>query len=89
MTLRLRGLLVDGCSGFFVSGALLLVSAVAMTSTLNYSVRVGMDVRWDGATMGLDDMINEGVRRAYNLPENVLRASITVMSRAPLQGNIQ
>lgn len=35
-----------------------------------------MDVRWDGATMSLDDMINEGVRRAYNLPENVLRASI-------------
>jgi fumarate hydratase class I len=35
-----------------------------------------MDVRWTGATMGLDDMINEGVRRAYNLPENVLRASI-------------
>ncbi|WVM89320.1 fumarate hydratase [Halopseudomonas pachastrellae] len=26
--------------------------------------------------MSLDDMINEGVRRAYNLPENVLRASI-------------
>jgi hypothetical protein len=40
-------------------------------------VRVGMDVRWDGAmSMGLDDMINEGVRRAYALPENVLRASI-------------
>ena len=28
------------------------------------------------ATDGLGDMINEGVRRAYNLPENVLRASI-------------
>ncbi|MEG6630734.1 fumarate hydratase, partial [Pseudomonas aeruginosa] len=39
-------------------------------------VRVGMDVRWDGATMSVEDMINEGVRRAYNLPENVLRASI-------------
>ena len=26
--------------------------------------------------MSVDDMINEGVRRAYNLPENVLRASI-------------
>ena len=35
-----------------------------------------MDVRWTGATMSVDDMINEGVRRAYNLPENVLRASI-------------
>src|SRR5690606_10173650 len=38
-------------------------------------VKVGMDVRWD-ATMSLDDMINEGVRRAYNNPDNVLRASI-------------
>ena len=46
------------------------------TGIVTVFVRVGMDVRWDGATMGLDDMINEGVRRAYNLPENVLRASI-------------
>ena len=35
-----------------------------------------MDVRWDGATMGLTDMINEGVRRGYTHPDNVLRASI-------------
>ena len=27
-----------------------------------------MDVRWDGATMSVDDMVNEGVRRAYNHP---------------------
>ena len=46
------------------------------TGIVTVFVRVGMDVRWTGATMGLDDMINEGVRRAYNLPENVLRASI-------------
>jgi fumarate hydratase class I len=39
-------------------------------------VRVGMDVRWDGATMSVTDMINEGVRRAYNHPDNPLRASI-------------
>lgn len=38
-------------------------------------VEVGMDVRWD-ATMSLEDMINEGVRRAYNSDENRLRASI-------------
>ena len=38
-------------------------------------VKVGMDVRWD-ATMPLDAMINEGVRRAYMHPENRLRASI-------------
>ena len=41
------------------------------TGIVTVFVRVGMDVRWDGATMSLDDMINEGVRRAYNLPENV------------------
>jgi len=39
-------------------------------------VRVGMDVRWEGATMSPADMINEGVRRAYNDPDNRLRASI-------------
>ena len=39
-------------------------------------VKVGMDVRWDGATGSVTDMINEGVRRAYNHPDNPLRASI-------------
>ena len=39
-------------------------------------VKVGMDVRWDGATMSLADMVNEGVRRAYLDPDNTLRASI-------------
>ena len=39
-------------------------------------LKVGMDVRWDGATMSLEDMVNEGVRRAYNDPDNKLRASI-------------
>jgi fumarate hydratase class I len=38
-------------------------------------LRVGMDVRWD-ATMGVEEMVNEGVRRAYLDPENVLRASM-------------
>ena len=38
-------------------------------------VEVGMDLRWD-ADMGLEDMINEGVRRAYTHPDNVLRASV-------------
>ena len=36
---------------------------------------VGMDVRWE-ADMSLEDMINEGVRRAYAHPDNVLRASM-------------
>jgi len=38
-------------------------------------VEVGMDVRWE-AEMSLDDMVNEGVRRAYGHPDNVLRASV-------------
>ena len=39
-------------------------------------VRIGMGVRWEGATMDVTGMVNEGVRKAYLLPENVLRASI-------------
>ena len=38
-------------------------------------VRVGMDVRWQ-ASMSLEEMVNEGVRRAYTHPENKLRASV-------------
>ncbi len=38
-------------------------------------LKVGMDVRWE-ATMSVSDMVNEGVRRAYLQPDNVLRASI-------------
>src|ERR1700757_564673 len=39
-------------------------------------VKVGMDVRWEGVTMSVTDMVNEGVRRAYLDPDNKLRASI-------------
>jgi fumarate hydratase class I len=39
-------------------------------------VKVGMDVRWEGATMPLAAMVNEGVRLAYMDPDNRLRASI-------------
>jgi len=39
-------------------------------------VKLGMDVRWEGATMSLSDMIHEGVRRAYTHPDNTLRASV-------------
>ena len=38
-------------------------------------VKVGMDVRWEGFTGSVEDAINEGVRRAYTCPENVLRFS--------------
>ncbi|MBI0327843.1 fumarate hydratase [Burkholderia plantarii] len=46
------------------------------TGIVTIFVKVGMDVRWDGATMSVTDMINEGVRRGYTHPDNVLRASI-------------
>ncbi|MFO1391376.1 MAG: fumarate hydratase [Agitococcus sp.] len=45
------------------------------TGIVTVFVKVGMNVRWD-ASMSLEDMINEGVRRAYLHPDNVLRASI-------------
>jgi len=37
--------------------------------------KIGMDVTWD-AELSVSEMINEGVRRAYLHPDNVLRASI-------------
>ena len=45
------------------------------TGIVNVFVEVGMDVIWE-AELSLEDMINEGVRRAYTNPENPLRASI-------------
>ncbi len=45
------------------------------TGIVTVFVHVGMNVTWD-AEMSLDDMVNEGVRRAYQLPDNVLRASV-------------
>lgn len=38
-------------------------------------IKVGMDVQWD-AELSLEDMINEGVRRGYAHPDNVLRSSV-------------
>lgn len=45
------------------------------TGIVNVFLKVGMNVRWD-ATDSLEDMVNEGVRRAYLHPENKLRASV-------------
>ena len=45
------------------------------TGIVTVFVKVGMNVQWEG-DMSLSDMINEGVRRAYMNPDNVLRASI-------------
>ncbi|ULQ46275.1 fumarate hydratase [Flagellatimonas centrodinii] len=38
-------------------------------------LKVGMNVRWD-ATLSVTEMVNEGVRRAYNNADNKLRASV-------------
>jgi len=38
-------------------------------------LKVGMNVKWD-AKLSVQEMVNEGVRRAYLLPDNILRASI-------------
>ncbi|PWK84338.1 fumarate hydratase [Fulvimonas soli] len=46
------------------------------TGIVTVFLKIGMDVRWDGATMSVEDMVNEGVRRAYNDPDNRLRASV-------------
>ena len=45
------------------------------TGIVTVFLEVGMNVRWD-ATLSLEDMVNEGVRRAYNHPDNKLRASV-------------
>jgi fumarate hydratase class I len=35
-----------------------------------------MDVKWEGFSGSIQDAVNEGVRRAYNHPDNRLRASV-------------
>lgn len=39
-------------------------------------IKVGMNVTWPDATMSIQKMIDEGVRRAYANPDNPLRASV-------------
>ncbi|QNP59547.1 fumarate hydratase [Paenacidovorax monticola] len=46
------------------------------TGIVNVFLKVGMDVRWEGFTGSLEDAVNEGVRRGYNHPDNMLRASV-------------
>src|SRR5271170_6778838 len=45
------------------------------TGIVTIFLKVGMNVQWD-ATMSVEDMVNEGVRRAYLHEHNKLRASI-------------
>ena len=45
------------------------------TGIVTVFLKVGMNVQWQG-DMSVTDMCNEGIRRAYMDPDNVLRASI-------------
>jgi len=45
------------------------------TGLVTVFLNVGMGLRWEG-NMSVEDMVNEGVRRAYMLPANKLRASV-------------
>jgi len=46
------------------------------TGIVTVFLEIGMQVRWADATMGPEEMVNEGVRRAWRVEENPLRASI-------------
>src|SRR5213080_1521088 len=46
------------------------------TGIVNVFLKIGMDVRLEGFTGSLEDAVNEGVRRGYLHPENMLRASV-------------
>jgi fumarate hydratase class I len=47
------------------------------TGIVSVFLKVGMNVQWESeAGTSLEDMVNEGVRRAYNHPGNKLRASV-------------
>jgi fumarate hydratase class I len=51
------------------------------TGIVNAFVKIGMDVRFEGPdgsppTLDIQGMVDEGVRRAYNDPDNKLRASL-------------
>jgi fumarate hydratase class I len=52
------------------------------TGIVTVFLKIGMHVRWDAA-LSVTEMVNEGVRRAYTHPDNVLRASILAIPRGP------
>lgn len=45
------------------------------TGSVVVFLKIGMDVRWE-TTRSIQELVDEGVRRAYTNPDNVLRASI-------------
>ncbi len=46
------------------------------TGIVNVFLEIGMDLRFEGFPGSVEDAVNEGVRRAYLDPDNVLRASV-------------
>ena len=46
------------------------------TGIITCFVKVGMDVNWDKTDLTVQQMVDEGTRRAYLNPDNPLRASI-------------
>ena len=46
------------------------------TGIVNVFLKIGMNVRFEGFPAGLEDAVNDGVRKAYLDPDNKLRASI-------------
>ena len=47
------------------------------TGIVTVFLKIGMQVSWD-SELSVEEMVNEGVRRAYLHPDNVLRASILI-----------
>ena len=45
------------------------------TGIVTVFLKIGMNVQWD-TTLSVEEMVNEGVKQAYLLPDNILRASI-------------
>ena len=45
------------------------------TGIVTVFLKVGMDIQWEG-DLSVTDMVNEGIRKAYMHPDNLLRASI-------------
>jgi fumarate hydratase class I len=46
------------------------------TGIVNVFMKIGMDVRFEGFDKGIEEVVNEGVRRGYLNPDNLLRASV-------------
>ena len=54
------------------------------TGIVTVFLEIGMDVRWDDATMGVEDMVHEGVRRANHRQPRRRHAKSRLMTRKRL-----